>query len=42
MSLTANDIFWYSREYDDIKIIFSCGNFPNMPFIGTKGCINPE
>lgn len=40
MSLTARDIFWYSREYDGIKIIFSCCSFPNVPLIGTRGYIN--
>lgn len=30
MSLTVADIFWYSREYGDVKIIVSCG----------QGCIN--
>lgn len=39
-SLTADDISWYSRDYDGIQIIFQCGNFPNVPLIGTRGCIN--
>ncbi|XP_050918471.1 uncharacterized protein LOC127135888 [Lathyrus oleraceus] len=40
MSLTTEDIMWYSRAYDDIKLILSCGNFPNVPLIGTKNGIN--
>ncbi|XP_050887911.1 uncharacterized protein LOC127093052 [Lathyrus oleraceus] len=40
MSLTANDITWYSRVYDDVDIIVKCGNFHNVPLIGTRGCIN--
>ncbi|XP_050876373.1 uncharacterized protein LOC127080088 [Lathyrus oleraceus] len=30
MSLTANDILWYSRAYDDVKVIPNCGSFLNM------------
>lgn len=40
MSLTVDDITWYSREYDGIEIIFRCGRFPNVPLIGTRWCIN--
>ena len=40
MSLTHSDIDWYNCVYDGIKIIDSCGNFPNVPLIGTKGGIN--
>lgn len=40
MSLTAEDISWYSISYDNVKIIINCGNFPNMPLLGTKGGIN--
>ncbi|XP_050877143.1 uncharacterized protein LOC127080897 [Lathyrus oleraceus] len=39
-SLRSSDISWYSREYDGTKIISSCGDFPNIPLIGTRGCIN--
>lgn len=27
-------------EYDGIKIISNCGDFPNVPLIGTRGYIN--
>lgn len=40
MSLTIEDILWYSRAYDDVKVVHNCGNFPNVSLIGTKGGIN--
>ena len=40
MELTHSDIDWYHRAYQDAKIIDSCGSFPNMPLLGTKGGIN--
>ena len=40
MSLTHSDIVWYSRFLDDVQIIDSCGEFPNVPLIGTKGIIS--
>lgn len=40
MSLTQSDIAWYSRVLDDVKIIDSCGEFPNVPLMGTKGIIS--
>ncbi|XP_050888230.1 uncharacterized protein LOC127093354 [Lathyrus oleraceus] len=40
MSLNAEDISWYSRIYDGVKLILSCGDFPNVPLLGTKGGIN--
>ncbi|GAU10214.1 hypothetical protein TSUD_422520, partial [Trifolium subterraneum] len=40
MALTEKDIFWYSRELDGTEIILSCGDFPNVPLMGTRGCIN--
>ncbi|XP_050877716.1 uncharacterized protein LOC127081508 [Lathyrus oleraceus] len=39
-SLRFSDISWYSREYDGTETISSCGGFPNIPLIGTRGCIN--
>jgi muconolactone delta-isomerase len=39
-TLTEKDISWYSRELDGTEVILSCGNFPNVPLMGTKGCIN--
>lgn len=40
MSLNAEDISWYSRIYDIVKLILNCGDFPNVPLLGTKGEIN--
>lgn len=40
MSLTNADVTWYSRVYDDVKIIDRCGEFPNVPILGTKGGTN--
>lgn len=39
-SLWSSDLSWYSREYVGMEIIFNCGDFPNLPLIGTQGCIN--
>ncbi|KAI5389624.1 hypothetical protein KIW84_075060 [Lathyrus oleraceus] len=40
MSLTNDDISWYSRVYDGVQIIDSCGEFSNVPLLGTCGGIN--
>ncbi|XP_050916383.1 uncharacterized protein LOC127131509 [Lathyrus oleraceus] len=40
MSLKAKDIPWYYRVYDGVKLILNCGDFSNVPLIGTKGGIN--
>ncbi|KAI5446873.1 hypothetical protein KIW84_014642 [Lathyrus oleraceus] len=40
MSLTNDDISWYNRVYDGVQIIDSCGEFPNVPLLGTGGGIN--
>ncbi|KAI5397380.1 hypothetical protein KIW84_063262 [Lathyrus oleraceus] len=40
MSLTNDDIFWYKRVYDGVQIIDSCGEFSNVPLLGTCGGIN--
>ncbi|XP_050897460.1 uncharacterized protein LOC127104314 [Lathyrus oleraceus] len=39
-SLRFEDLSWYSKEYINKDIIFSCGDFPNIPLIGTQGCVN--
>ncbi|KAI5384513.1 hypothetical protein KIW84_071495 [Lathyrus oleraceus] len=39
-SLRSEDLSWYSKEYINADIIFSCGDFPNLPLIGTQGCVN--
>ncbi|KAI5416901.1 hypothetical protein KIW84_041777 [Lathyrus oleraceus] len=40
MSLTNDDTSWYNRVYDGIQIIDSCGEFSNVPLLGTCGGIN--
>ncbi|XP_050916035.1 uncharacterized protein LOC127131140 [Lathyrus oleraceus] len=40
MSLNAEDISWYSRIYNSVKLILNYGNFPNVPLLGMKGGIN--
>ncbi|KAI5384771.1 hypothetical protein KIW84_071676 [Lathyrus oleraceus] len=40
MSLTNDDIFWYNRVYDGVQIIDSCGEFSNVPLLGTCCGIN--
>ncbi|KAI5412129.1 hypothetical protein KIW84_056983 [Lathyrus oleraceus] len=39
MSLIYDDIFWYNRVYDGVQIIDSCGEFSNVPLLGTCGGI---
>ncbi|XP_050915374.1 uncharacterized protein LOC127130401 [Lathyrus oleraceus] len=39
-SLRSEDISWYSKEYINMDIVFSCEDFPNLPRIGTQGCVN--
>ncbi|KAI5397757.1 hypothetical protein KIW84_063539 [Lathyrus oleraceus] len=40
MSLTNDDISWYDRSYDGVQIIDSCGEFSNVPLLGTCGGIS--
>ncbi|XP_050884692.1 uncharacterized protein LOC127087816 [Lathyrus oleraceus] len=40
MSLTHSDIEWYSHAYYEVKIIDRCGEFSNVPLLGTKGGIS--
>ncbi|KAI5441646.1 hypothetical protein KIW84_010921 [Lathyrus oleraceus] len=40
MSLTNDDISWYARAYDGVQIIDSCGEFSNVPLLGTCGGIS--
>ena len=40
MSLTHSNIKWYNEVYDGVTIIDRCGEFPNVPLLGTKWCIN--
>ncbi|KAI5436001.1 hypothetical protein KIW84_022435 [Lathyrus oleraceus] len=40
MSLTNDDISWYNHVYDGVQIIDSCGEFSNVPLLGTCGGIS--
>ncbi|KAI5415608.1 hypothetical protein KIW84_040866 [Lathyrus oleraceus] len=40
VSLTSYDIRWQSYRMDVKNVIMSCGEFRNVPLVGTKGCIN--
>ncbi|XP_050895482.1 uncharacterized protein LOC127102110 [Lathyrus oleraceus] len=39
-SLNFNHVKWYIRDWETEDVIVSIGDFPNVPSIGTKGCIN--
>lgn len=39
-SLNEISILWYHKKMDAKGIIVNCGSFTNVPFIGSKGCIN--
>lgn len=39
VSLTGKNIIWYPQILHRINMILICGNFPNVPLIGSKGCI---
>ncbi|KAI5408539.1 hypothetical protein KIW84_054403 [Lathyrus oleraceus] len=40
MSLTNDDILWYDASLSSLGIIDYCGEFSNVPLIGTQGRIN--
>ncbi|XP_050908879.1 uncharacterized protein LOC127122616 [Lathyrus oleraceus] len=39
-SLRSEDLSRYSKEYINMDIIFSCGDFPNLPLMGTQVYVN--
>ena len=39
-SLTTNSVLWYARKLDIRYITISCGDFPNVSLIRSRGCIN--
>ena len=39
MSLSHNDIIWTIKGMDEVAIIDHCGEYPNVPLIGTNGGI---
>jgi len=38
--LTQEKIKWHPSWQQKSSIIYYCGNYPNVPLIGTKGCVN--
>jgi len=38
--LTQGKIKWHPSWQQKVSIIYYCGNYPNVPLIGTKGCVN--
>ena len=40
MPLTNDDIVWYDPSLSNLEIIDCCGEFSNVPLIGTQGGIN--
>ena len=36
ISLTNDDIVWYDPSLSSLEVIDSCGEFSNVPLIGTK------
>ncbi|XP_058722458.1 uncharacterized protein LOC131594367 [Vicia villosa] len=38
--LNEDSVLWYPQEQRVEEVIYRCGQFPNVPLIGTKGCIN--
>ena len=38
--LTQEKIKWHPYWQQKTSIIYYCGNYPNVPLIGTKGCVN--
>lgn len=38
--ITASNIKWYVRDWETEDIITNCGDFPNVPLWGIRGCIN--
>ncbi|MCI97443.1 hypothetical protein A2U01_0118744, partial [Trifolium medium] len=35
VSLSEKDVVWYSRPVDSTKVLLQCGNFLNVPLVGT-------
>ncbi|XP_058784081.1 uncharacterized protein LOC131658848 [Vicia villosa] len=39
MKLSYDDIIWHQKEYEGIQLFDCCGEFPNVPLLGTRGGI---
>jgi hypothetical protein len=40
VNLNEKTVLWYPRRRDINEVIYQCGTFPNVPLMGTRGCIN--
>lgn len=40
VSLNKQSICWYAFKMGKDEVITSCGSFPNVPLIGSRGCIS--
>ncbi|XP_058755322.1 uncharacterized protein LOC131628502 [Vicia villosa] len=39
MRLSYDDIIWYPKEFEGVQLFDRCGEFPNVPLLGTQGGI---
>ena len=39
-ALTVDSVLWYARKLNIGDIVYSCGDFLNVPFIRSRDCIN--
>ncbi|XP_020229593.1 uncharacterized protein LOC109810521 [Cajanus cajan] len=39
-NLSEKIISWYSQKQNIDEVVCQCGDFPNVPLLGTKGCVN--
>ncbi|XP_058745848.1 uncharacterized protein LOC131618697 [Vicia villosa] len=39
MKLSYDDIIWHQKEFEGIQLFDRCGEFPNVPLLGTRGGI---
>ncbi|XP_058761351.1 uncharacterized protein LOC131634744 [Vicia villosa] len=39
MKLSYDDITWHQKEFEGIQLFDRCGEFPNVPLLGTRGGI---
>lgn len=37
MSFNAEDVVWYCRDYNRVELIYSYGDFQNIPLVGARG-----
>jgi archaellum component FlaC len=40
MTLTEHSVIWFAKKLGREDVTISCGDFPNVPLIGSQGCIN--